>query len=51
MTKVLKNVVDKYIQNLPSQVGLKLPKLKKTTKNKIDTPKIKLPKLRKLESV
>jgi glycosyltransferase involved in cell wall biosynthesis len=51
MTKVLKNVVDNCIQDKPSVVGLQLPKLKKSTKNKTDIPKIKLPKLRKLESV
>ena len=38
--------VDKYTQDLPSQVGLKLPKLKKV--NKTELPKIKLPKLKKV---
>ena len=47
MTELLNKVIDKYTQNLPSQVGLKLPKLKKVN-NKSEPPKIKLPKLKKV---
>ena len=39
---VANKVVDKYTQNLPSQVELKLPKLKKVG------TKLKLPKLKKI---
>jgi glycosyltransferase involved in cell wall biosynthesis len=49
MTELLNNTVDKYIENIPSQVGLNLPKLKKvkSSENK-ELPKIKLPKLKKV---
>ena len=48
MTKLLNKIVDKYTQNLPSQVGLKLPKLKRVGGSKTEQPKIKLPKLKKV---
>ena len=47
MTELLNEVMDKYTDKLPSQVGLKLPKLKKIN-NKSEPPKIKLPKLKKV---
>ena len=49
MTELLNNIVDKYTENLPSQVSLNLPKLKKvgSSENK-ELPKIKLPKLKKV---
>ena len=47
MTGLLNEVVDKYVQNIPSQVKLKLPKLKKVGGSK-ELPKIKLPKLQKV---
>ena len=48
MTKKLDDIVTPYIDNIPSQVNINLPKLKK-----IDTSeplKIKLPKLKKVTS-
>ena len=48
MTELLNEIVDKYTQSLPSEVGLKLPKLKKVGGNKSEPPKIKLPKLKKV---
>ena len=49
MTELLNNIVDKYTENIPSQVNLNLPKLKKveSSENK-ELPKIKLPKLKKV---
>jgi glycosyltransferase involved in cell wall biosynthesis len=47
MTELLNEVVDKYTSNIPSQVQLKLPKLKKVGESK-EPPKIKLPKLKKV---
>tara|TARA_Y100000034_G_scaffold403_1_gene532 strand:+ start:6 stop:1376 length:1371 start_codon:yes stop_codon:yes gene_type:complete len=49
MTELLNNIVDKYTENIPSQVSLNLPKLKKigSSENK-KIPKIKLPKLKKV---
>jgi glycosyltransferase involved in cell wall biosynthesis len=46
MTKKLDKLLEKYVSSIPSQVDLKLPKLKKI-KNK-DMPKLKLPKLKKV---
>ena len=40
-------IVDKGLENVPQQVGLKLPKLSKMTKT--EDKKIKLPKLKKVE--
>ena len=45
MTELLNEVVGKYTQNLPSQVQLKLPKLKKVGDNKNQKSKIELEKL------
>ena len=49
MTELLNNTVSKYVKDMPSQVQLNLPKLKKVD-NKVETPKIKLPKLKKVEA-
>ncbi len=46
MADKLDEIMEKYSSNIPSQVKLNLPKLKKV--NKSDTPKIKLPKLKKV---
>jgi len=49
MTEKLKELLDVYLKNLPTQVGLTLPKLKKVDdKKSTDTPEIKLPKLQKV---
>ena len=45
MTEKLDNIVMPYVDKIPSQVGIKLPKLKKVKDS--NTPKIKLPKLNK----
>jgi len=46
MVELLNNIVDKYIDKIPTQVGLKLPKLKKVGDN--SNSSIKLPKLKKV---
>ena len=48
MTEKLGKIMDSYLKGMPSQVGLKLPKLKKAGESKSELPKIKLPKLKKL---
>ena len=45
MTTKLKEIMDKYTENLPQAVSLNLPKLKKSSNNK---SKLKLPKLKKV---
>ena len=45
MSKLFCDLVDKGLSNLPQQVNLNLPKLKKIGQE--ETPKIKLPKLTK----
>ena len=50
MTELLNNVVDKYTKDMPTQVGITLPKLKKSTPSKT-TPAIKLPKLKKSKNI
>ena len=47
MTELLNRKVDEYTKDLPSQVGLKLPKLKKVGSDKKEPSKLKLPKLKK----
>ena len=47
MVEELDNIMKKHTSEIPQQVGLKLPKLKKS-KNKDNTSKIKLPKLKKI---
>jgi len=45
------NILSKYTEDLPKQVQLNLPKLKKLNKdNKLEVPKIKLPKLEKVNN-
>ena len=39
------SIIDKCLEQVPQQVGLKLPKLKKASK---EGPKLKLPKLKKV---
>ena len=46
MSEIFCKYVDKGLQGVPQQVGLKLPKLKKADK---DITKITLPKLKKAE--
>ena len=48
MTEKLDKIVTPYIDKVPQQVGLKLPKLKKAGSS--EPPKIKLPKLKKVTS-
>ena len=44
----LGKIVESYTKNMPSQVGLNLPKLKKVDNSKSDQSSIKLPKLKKV---
>jgi len=46
MVEKLDEIMKKYTDNMPSQVQLKLPKLKKV--DSVELPKIKLPKLKKV---
>ena len=46
MSEKLDEIITPYIDKVPTQVGLKLPKLKKV--NNSESPKIKLPKLKKI---
>ena len=46
MTEQLDEIISPIINKLPSQVGIKLPTLKKVGSS--ETPKIKLPKLKKV---
>jgi len=46
MTEKLDEIIEKHTLSLPSQVQLKLPKLKKVSSS--ESPKIKLPKLKKM---
>ncbi len=48
MTEKLDEIITPYFDKVPTQVGLQLPKLKKVGKD--DSPKIKLPKLKKVTS-
>ena len=48
MTEKLSEIMEKIEKDIPQQVGLKLPKLKKVAENKSKPSKIKLPKLKKL---
>ena len=45
MSEIFNNIVDEGLNNVPQQVGLKLPKLKKAG---TEMPKLKLPKLKKV---
>ena len=46
MSEKLNDIVSPYIDKVSTQVGLKLPKLKKV--ENVEVPKIKLPKLKKV---
>ena len=46
MTEKLGKIITPFVDKVPTQVGLKLPKLKKVESS--DVPKIKLPKLKKV---
>ncbi len=46
MTEKLDKIITPFMDKVPQQVGLNLPKLKKV--GKTEPPKIKLPKLKKL---
>jgi len=48
MTEKLDEIITPYVDKVPTQVGLKLPKLKKIGGS--EPPKIKLPKLKKVTS-
>ena len=48
MTEKLKKILDIHLKDLPTQVGLNLPKLKKSnTDETSEAPSVKLPKLTK----
>ena len=49
MKEKLGKVLDEKTSGIPTQVALKLPKLKKVGENKTELPKLKLPKLKKVE--
>jgi glycosyltransferase involved in cell wall biosynthesis len=46
MTEKLDEIMEKYMKDIPQQVGLQMPKLKKV--GSVESPKIKLPKLKKV---
>ena len=48
MTEKLDEIVTPFIDKIPTQVGIQLPKLKKV--GKTESPKINLPKLKKVTS-
>mgnify|MGYP003111183443 CR=1 FL=1 len=48
MTEKLDEIMEKYLKDVPQQVGLNLPKLKKVNSKPIEEPKVKLPKLKKV---
>ena len=49
MVTLLNKIVEEKTSHISSQVELKLPKLKKNTDNdKVELPKLKLPKLEKV---
>jgi len=48
MTEKLDDIVTPYVDKVSTQVGIKLPKLNKV--GSLETPKIKLPKLKKITS-
>ena len=45
MTKKLGEIMEKYLKDVPQQVGLNLPKLKKVNK---EESKLELPKLKRM---
>ena len=48
MTKKLDEIMEQHLKDVPQQVGLKLPKLKKINKDLKQLPNIILPKLKKV---
>ena len=48
MTEKLDEIMESHIKDIPQQVGLKLPKLKRVNKDLNELPNIKLPKLKKV---
>ena len=50
MTVKLDDLMNKYLSDIPTQVEMKLPKLKKITDDNTEPPKMKLPKLKKVTS-
>ncbi len=48
MSDKLDEIITPYVDKVPTQVGIKLPKLKKTKNSK--PPKVELPKLKKVTS-
>ena len=49
MSKKLNSILDKVTENMPTQVGIQLPKLKRVSDNsQPPSPKIELPKLKKV---
>jgi len=48
MTEKLDEIVSPFIDKIPTQVGIQLPKLKKIGSSKSEPPKINLPKLKKV---
>ena len=48
MTEKLDKIMEKNTKDIPMQVGLNLPKLKKVGENKTESPTINLPKLKKI---
>jgi len=48
MTQELDEIMEKHMKDVPQQVGLQLPKLKKVKENKSEPSKITLPKLKKM---
>ena len=49
MSEKLDKIITPFVDKVPTQVGLNLPKLKKVGESK--PPKIKLPKLKKISEV
>jgi len=48
MTEKLGKIITPFVDKVPTQVGLKLPKLKKVESSDVTPPKMKLPKLKKV---
>jgi hypothetical protein len=49
MTEKLGDILENHLKDIPQQVGLKLPKLKKVGEGKSELPKLNLPKLKKVK--
>ena len=49
MAEKFVTIIDKGLKEVPQQMELRLPKLKKVEDAKIEAPKLKLPKLKKIE--